>query len=252
MKVDRLGNVHGSDGRFITKTQRDRKNEKKTPVKAKVVKEKLPTSTGLTHISFCIDVSYSMRWILKKTTEVLNYYIQQIVENDKKYGQKSTVGIVKFSSKVEVFRKNSPVDCNTKISKFEPENNTALYGGIYKSIEQLENISSDKDSCLVYILTDGMENATSYNIREKCINKIKNLSLDKKWTFVFLVPDATSVGYISNYGISQANIQIWTNTEEGLDKVEEITTNGLNNYYILRSSGVQSTKNFFGYQQLNS
>jgi hypothetical protein len=59
------------------------------------------------------------------------------------------------------------------------------------------------------------------------------------------VPPGHANNLVVRYNLFTDNVQEWTNDIRGLKQAEELTNDGLTNYYASRASGQSATRNFF-------
>lgn len=124
---------------------------------------------------------------------------------------------------------------------------TPLWDGIGDMIELFESLpdyNSPDVSFLVMVTTDGQEqHSTRYSVTALA-NKIQKLQDTGRWTFVFRVPRGGR-SYLNGLPVPFDNIQEWDTTTRGMEESTVVTTQAVNNYFTLRSSGAKSSSVFY-------
>ncbi len=128
---------------------------------------------------------------------------------------------------------------------------TPLYDGVGDMIELFQSLpdySNPDVSFLVVTTTDGREeHSRKYNINTLS-RKIQELQATGRWTFVFRVPQGQS-HTITKLGVPLDNIQEWGTTAEGMAKSTAATTQAMDSYFTLRSSGARGSNVFYASAQ---
>jgi hypothetical protein len=124
--------------------------------------------------------------------------------------------------------------------------NTALASATTLAVNDLA-LTSEKygdHSFLIYVITDGMENASD---KSQLRNLPKLLtSLPDHWTVAAFAPGAQSVHFLKNIGFPAGNITIWNpNEENGFLEVGQIIRQSTDSYMQARSTGVRGSKSIF-------
>ena len=125
---------------------------------------------------------------------------------------------------------------------------TPLYDGIGNMIELFDSLPDAKDpnvSFLVMVTTDGEEAHSRVYDMPKLAALIKARMALGNWTFVFRVPKNARMDRITGLGIPLDNIQPWDTTAAGMAASTKVTTQAMDSYFSLRSSGAKSTGSFY-------
>jgi hypothetical protein len=98
-------------------------------------------------------------------------------------------------------------------------------------------------SFLVYVLTDGEENAS----RNKAINLTAKIGqLPDNWTLATFVPNQVSVHEAKRFGFPAQNIAVWdATTQAGVNEMGEKIRQTTETFMVNRSKGIRGTKNLF-------
>ncbi len=166
-----------------------------------------------------LDESGSMSSIYKETLASMNEVLSGIRKNQEEFpDQKHFVTIVTFEGDgmkgVKNRRDRVSIDTVKPFTEedYNPGGCTPLYDAIGKTLHEMEAQTTEEDTVLVTIITDGMENSS----REYNANIIKNLNKrlqDKGWaiTYIGANQDAKQVAHEMNVDIAMC----WDSTPEG-------------------------------------
>ena len=133
------------------------------------------------------------------------------------------------------------------INGWEAYGNTPLYDGIGSLINLFESMPDADDpnvSFLVFVTTDGGENASKNWSHSSLEKRIKALQNKGNWTFVFRVPQNYPNSIVS-LGIPRENIQTWETTTEGMSISTVQTQAAVSGYFRDRSAGARSSSSFY-------
>lgn len=197
------------------------------------------------HIVLNVDVSSSMEHLVTTMIQKLNELVNEFKSEAKKTKQKTTLSLFTFSHDVKNIFFEADIEDVPKITKdIFTGGNTALYKSMIDSINDLKSVSTKygNHSFLHYTITDGENNQNP-----TLIHTLKNTisSLENNWTLTISVPNQRGFEHASGLGISAGNIQIWEQTESGVEKMSKVITNSVSSYYSVRSSGAVSSPNLF-------
>lgn len=235
--------LRGPDGRFISNPNSVSKPRNRRPAKCSCGQcvQKLP---GVTRVAFVIDESGSMAHLSGTVNKMYQNQIDSLYDESIKNNQTTLVTLNAFSTRDKLIYINKPL---RSIPSYihRATNLTALCDAICNTVDALSVRMIEKnDAFLVIIFTDGIENASSYQNKQR----IQKLLIDKQkegnWTFVFHVPPGQKQACI-NLGIPSDNIREWDGTAKGLEEASIATTSSLGNYYRSRASGQSASKSFF-------
>ena len=143
---------------------------------------------------------------------------------------------------------------NSSVSKLKPLTNyvadgtgTPLWDGIKDMINALKAVpdaSNSEVAFLVFVTTDGMDNA-SYTNASELGKMILDLQKTDKWTFVFRVPVGYGDSLVRKLGIHSGNVQEWEQTKKGVETSTAATRSAFKGYMSERSKGLSSTRTFY-------
>lgn len=103
-------------------------------------------------------------------------------------------------------------------------------------------------SFLIYVLTDGEENASKATASQL---SAKIAGLPSNWTVAAFVPNQTGVERARRYGFPASNISVWSATAEGLAEVGSIIRTTTENFMQGRKVGIRGTKDLFSLKEVS-
>lgn len=214
----------------------------------------MSTSQFKNYFGFSRDHSGSMGSIARAAARDYNSTIANIQHAAQANNQDTIVSVVECgygdTDKVRRIITNSNVSQLTPIveSQYSARGRgTPLWDSVGELIEMFEAVpdAADKNvSFLIFVTTDGQENASrKYNARSIAA-KMRELTNTDRWTFVFRVPrgDARSLAQL---GIPEGNIQEWDQTERGVQAAAARDKEAFTEYFSARATGATSTKKFY-------
>lgn len=175
----------------------------------------------LTEIICILDKSGSMQSLQSETIAGLNKFIkdQQQVEGICNFT------LVQFNQYVTTTIKRQPISemHSLTAASYQPDGYTALLDAVGSTLQTametqffLSNTQSP-ERVLVFIITDGMENASSRYTKAKVGQMIQNLSVNKGWEFQFFGANIDAFGEAENIGISRDKANQWAYNKQGVD-----------------------------------
>lgn len=204
----------------------------------------------LNRICFSIDSSLSMSHLQDSVIKLFDNQVQNLIELSKQLNQEIRVSVYTFNDTVknlifdvDVFRVKSLKGL------YHPSGNTSLIDGSYIPITELSQTCQlyNENCFLVYIITDGEENASRKHTAADLTGLIS--SLPDNWTISSLVPSSQSKFLAVKYGFPSNNVEIWdTNNIEKLDKN---IINATTSYVKQTSVGIRSCSNLFSINTAN-
>ena len=205
-----------------------------------------PVTQNITKVAFVIDKSGSM-WNIRN--DVIKNFRELIDSANKlsiEHNQQTYFSLFLFSSRPLPIKVNvdyTQIELNSSI--YTCSGNTALFDAVDDAITKIKSSEdTNSTSYLIYVLTDGYENASLLNSRQFS-EIIKKCNDDERYTIVFCVPPGSKNVLCSTYNISNDNVREWENTSIGIKNNTEFTTSGFSNYYQARSTGATRTTKFF-------
>lgn len=177
-------------------------------------------------VSFVLDETGSMLSVKDQTISGFNEYIQTLRNDDSADDIRFT--LTKFnSSKTEVVYDSARVADVEPLTheSYQPNSTTPLYDAIGRTIRSVDGAKKNKDSALVIIQTDGLENASKEYTQQGIFDLIEERKKDG-WTFVFLGADQDAYAASDQFGISRGNTVSYASaeTQSTLRRVAKATT----------------------------
>jgi len=165
------------------------------------------------HVVVVLDMSGSMDTIRTSVIDAYNEYIKSLKKMSTR-GRDMLFTLVEFNSDniTYVYNRENITRVNLlNIDTYVPAACTPLYDALGKT---LNSVDPKKDKLLIFIMTDGLENASVEFSRKAIISKIKGLT-DKKVKFEYYGAnqDAWAVGM--SMGVPSASSFSFVSTDEG-------------------------------------
>lgn len=206
------------------------------------------------YFGFARDHSGSMTGLARNAARDYNENIASIKEEALAHGIDTIVSVVELgygdSAEVRTVISNSSVIALAPISDSEYTTRgrgTPLFDAVGSLIEQMKAVPDANDpdvSFLVFVTTDGAENASTKYSGSAIAKMIKELQATDRWTFVFRVPRGDA-SRLTQYGIPAGNIQEWDQSQTGMATSTASTKSAFKGYYAARAAGVTSTDKFY-------
>lgn len=197
-------------------------------------------------VIFLLDASGSMGHLSRKASEVYTNLVKGLKDRAKRYGQKTEVSLYDFDNQLITHYTDVDVKDVKPLSNYRVRGGTAMFdavGSVLSSNDLIHDYKEDV-SFLVFVLTDGQENASFKYNGHSLSALIKKLQATDAWTITFQVP-AGDKSVLTRLGIPSGNISEWEQSEEGLEEVEHVTSGGLDQYYLARSTNQRSIQTFY-------
>ena len=163
---------------------------------------------------FILDKSASMSDVREETVVMFNKQVDLMKELSKTYtDQNFYAGMTMFNDTVEHVYSFAPSEeiGLLRYERYLPSGMTALYDAIGESVSRIkerysEDLTHDKMSVVVVVLTDGHENASREYRMDEIARLIKELEFTEKWSFSILGADfdITSVSEQLNFQASDS------------------------------------------------
>lgn len=170
-----------------------------------------------TDLTLIIDRSGSMQSIAKDMEGGFSTFLTK----EKKSGDETKVSIVYFDDIIEQDVQSADIKDINGI-KIVPRGSTALLDAVGQTVvktgERLAAIPEDErpNRVLVYIITDGQENASKEYSLEQIREKIVHQREQYAWDFVFLGANIDSFGVGGNLGVCRASTANFDSTHDGV------------------------------------
>jgi hypothetical protein len=200
----------------------------------------------INHIVFVNDASGSMRGIADDVVKVFDSQVTHLARRSQELNQETRASVYLFNSQVSNLLYDMDVMRLPSLKGYyKTSGQTALIDATIQAIEDLKQTAQlyGDHSFLIYVLTDGGENASAQSSASLSV-LIKKLP--ENWTVAALVPDQIGVLECKRFGFAASNIQVWNSTSrEGVAEVGETIRKATDSYMTGRASGVRGTKNLF-------
>lgn len=205
----------------------------------------MPLQHLINHISLVVDKSASMRSHSAKVVEVFDRELNNLKQRSVDAHQETRISIYLFDDYIEVLTFDMDVMRFTSLKDYyKIGGNTALIDATLQAIEdnrKLPELYGDH-AFLLYVITDGQENASKKNTRNAIANTLTNLP--DNWTTGILVPDNQGVKYAQEFGFNAGSIATW-DIGASFENVGQNFNSVTTSYMDMRSKGIRSTKGLF-------
>lgn len=200
----------------------------------------------INHVALVLDASSSMSGNRNTLIKVADEQIRYLAERSKELDQETRVTVYTFDSTVRCLIYDKDVLRLPSIATlYTVGGMTALVDAAILSLDDLA-LQPEKygdHAFLVYVLTDGQENA-SRNLRSALTDRLRRVK--DNWTIAALVPDRTGERYAHDLGFPAGNIAIWDATSSrGVEQSFASIRTATDNFMTMRSQGVRSTRSIF-------
>lgn len=201
----------------------------------------------INHIALVLDASSSMYGHSADVVKVADMQIRTLAEQSKIHDQETRVSVYTFSyaSDIRCLIYDKDVLRMPSISGlYHVNGQTALCSATVLAVKDLQ-LTPEKygeHAFLVYVITDGIENNSSFTDRRDLPGLIAGLP--DHWTLAAFVPDANGVHYAKQVGFPAGNIAVW-NTSESFLEVGEMIRRSNESFMVNRSAGVRGSRNLF-------
>ena len=206
----------------------------------------------VTHVTILLDASSSMYQHAHDVIKVTDTQISSLASRAK--AEEIRVSVFSFSSPQYLdglMAKNLIYDTDVlrvpSISNlYKPNGNTALCDAMIQVIadQQLIPEKYGDHAHLLYVITDGYENASREESKKKLPAVIS--LIPGNWTLAAFAPGQDSAGWLKNYGFPAGNISIWDPSQEHAARdVGVAMASATSSYLDSRSTGMRSTTNLF-------
>ena len=201
----------------------------------------------INHIGLVLDRSSSMTGYAGQLVKVADAHIEHLARRSQELNQETRISVWTFADTVECVVWDMDVLRLPSIAKYyRPYGNTAFIEAGLQCIRDLSETPEryGDHSFLVYLLTDGEENASYGRRPADLAQAIKGLP--DHWTMAALVPNAKAVHEAKRFGFPAGNIETWdASSAQGVTEVVERIRQTTDAYMTSRASGVRSTTNLF-------
>jgi hypothetical protein len=205
----------------------------------------LPHQGYINHVGLVLDASGSMGHLQQSTIKVADMQVQYLAQRSKELDQETRATIYQFDTRVECLYYDKDVLRLPSIaSHYRIGGQTALIDASLQAISDLRQTATlyGDHAFLVYVVTDGMENASKSRPEE--LRKQLQF-LPDNWTLAVFVPDQNGVYEAKKLGFAPGNIQVWDTSEKGIQEVGRTIQRTTDAYMQARSQGIRSTRGLF-------
>jgi len=183
---------------------------------------------SVTEIICILDKSGSMGSLQSETIAGLN----QFIADQKKQEGSCNFTLVQFNQDVvpSIVRQKIDTVAELTSSSYQPNGYTALLDAVgitlNTAIETQFLLPKEQQPVrvLVFIITDGMENASRKFTKPSVEQLIKNLSTDKGWEFQFFGANIDAFGEAQDIGIDQDKAYQWSYSKQGVSEMMNAIT----------------------------
>lgn len=217
----------------------------------KFFKSESSDSTKVNHIFFVLDRSGSMEVVRQSMLDNLNEQIQQMQE-DAPNDQANFVTILSFAKTINVLRSRVPLSKVKPLTfeEYRTFGNTALHDAIARTIglasEAMNEFINFDNATLMFILTDGKDNASEEFIMRSDIKKLIDAKkAEGNFTFTFMGCSESLLRDAISIGINPASTILYSKNKLGLESLRMNNVNSTVNYFAARSLGETAVDNFY-------
>jgi hypothetical protein len=210
----------------------------------------------INHVVLVLDGSSSMQPHKQSLIAVADGQVKYLARRSQELDQETRVSVYMFANTVECLIYDKDVLRLPSIAEFyKPHGMTALLDATARSLTDLDKTATlyGDHAFLVWILTDGQENASKYTPATQLSTKLRNLP--ENWTVGVLVPDQRGVFEAKGFGFPADNIAVWDATSAaGIVEAGETIRTATDNFMVARSQGIRGTRSIFstGLDAVNS
>ena len=178
---------------------------------------------NLTEIICILDKSGSMGSLQQETITGLNQFL-----NDQKQEEGLChFTLVQFNQEVTTSIKRQPIRNVPYLTaeSYQPGGYTALYDAVGITLNTAIETQfylpqgQSPERVLVFIITDGMENASKKYTKPQIQKLVENLSTSKGWEFEFFGANIDAFGEAQNIGVSKDKAYQWAYSKEGVSEM---------------------------------
>jgi uncharacterized protein YegL len=191
----------------------------------------------IVHVGIALDESGSMAGCKRQTLDGLNEQIQEL----KKHSEiETTITLVTFAGDKDIKVKYSAkplaeIEC-IKDEEYNPDGGTAMYDGVARLLNELQNKVEDNDSTtyVVMVVSDGEENQSREYDSAKVAEMIKTRQETKRWTINYLGANQDINRIKRSLGVASGCAFTYQSTGLGTSQMWDTAVNSTRNYYSTR------------------
>lgn len=203
-----------------------------------------------TYVFVVLDRSGSMESVKSETISHFNEQLQTVSKSTSEK-MSSSISLFTFNEKVQEVFFNSDAKSVYSLSEdsYKPDGMTAMLDAVGYAIERaetLEDIDDENTSCLMVVLTDGLENASKKYTYDHIAEKIQSLQNTDRWTFTYIGANQDLSKISKKLNIPKGNTLKFDSTSVGVESMSNKQNKYLGSYFTARSYGTTSTRGFYG------
>lgn len=199
----------------------------------------------INHIALVLDASGSMGHLAGAVVKVADNQVAHLASRSKELDQETRATVYTFDSTVKcVYYDKDVLRMPSLNGSYRVGGQTALVDATIQAIDDLSKTPElyGDHAFLVYVLTDGAENAS----RKRADDLAKRIGgLNSNWTVACFVPDQNGKFEAKKFGFPTDNIAVWDTTNREMLEVAEVIRSTTENFMTNRAKGVRGTKNLF-------
>lgn len=207
----------------------------------------------INHVIFVLDMSGSMINVRESVIKAVDDQVAYLAQRSRELDQETRVSVFVFNTDFACLVYDKDVLRLPSLREtYRPAGQTALIDAVMLALADMSvtPIKYGQHAFLVYVLTDGQENAsrtyTARNLGEALAHLYEN------WTLACLVPDQTGVFEAKKFGFPADNIAVWDATSRlGVERASTMIRDATETYLTGRASGVVGTRNLFKLKSTN-
>lgn len=216
------------------------------------------TENYINHVALVIDASSSMSYNghADDAVQVADNLIAHLAMRSKELDQETRITVYTFADRVTCLIYDKDVLRMPSIKDlYRAYGNTALIDATNQSLDDLEQTAQlyGDHAFLVYVLTDGEENASHGRNVNRVMPSVLAATLRNRldhlpenWTVAAFVPDQMGVAEAKRFGFPAGNISVWDTTKrKGMAEVGEVLRETTDTYMRDRAKGVRGTRSLF-------
>lgn len=208
------------------------------------------SSLKRTKVAFLLDQSGSMGSCRDQAISTFNEQVDTVREKAKEDNHDVTVSLAVFNDKVIKKFFDVEPDYLTKLDKdsYRPGGMTALYDAIMLMVNDLRKSPHAIDpntSFLLFIVTDGYENASSEASVREVPGLLKELQSTGRWTIMYAGAGHNVTEVVEKLHIPKGNTLQFSTDQQGFSNMRCSSKAAMDGYLSSRTQGVTSSETLF-------
>ena len=177
----------------------------------------------VTEIICILDKSGSMQSLQAETLAGLNKFIKDQQQEE----GTCNFTLVQFNQHVSTVINRQAIEKVELLShsSYQPDGYTALFDAVGSTLQTAMETqyflsrAQTAERVLVFIITDGMENASTRYTKPMIQQMIQNLTTNKGWEFQFFGANIDAFGEAQNIGITRDKADAWDYNQQGVKEM---------------------------------